>query len=212
VRKITIMVMLFVHTESAAKLDFPVCAGMVVATSEYPSYHHCTIWAHQGRRRPLSDACAQIRYSAVGWLPPDRALVNGDWIGVAGAALRTLLAFAPKKTLHISVVYVLPNLRRNRIGGKLFARTLDWGRTVGCHPTLEQSADFDLPPSLVRGRRSSQPSCQCTCTCTGSEAMPLATTSSRQSPVGAPAGMSKRQRTSRSSVPTAKVENRCVRQ
>jgi GNAT superfamily N-acetyltransferase len=45
---------------------------------------------------------------------------NGDRIGVAGAELRTLGgAFEPKKTLHISVVYVLPSLRRNGIGGKL---------------------------------------------------------------------------------------------
>jgi GNAT superfamily N-acetyltransferase len=50
---------------------------------------------------------------------------NGDRIGVAGAELRTLGgAFAPKKTLHISVVYVLPSLRRNGIGGKLLASIL----------------------------------------------------------------------------------------
>jgi GNAT superfamily N-acetyltransferase len=57
---------------------------------------------------------------------------NGDRIGVAGAELRTLGgAFAPRKTLHISAVYVLPSLRRLGIGGKLIARILDWGRTVG---------------------------------------------------------------------------------
>ncbi len=55
---------------------------------------------------------------------------NGDRIGIAGAELRTLgAAFAP--TLHISVVYVLPSLRRSGIGSKLIARILDWGRTVG---------------------------------------------------------------------------------
>ena len=38
---------------------------------------------------------------------------NGDAIGVAGAALITLGgAFAPKKTLHISAIYVLPQFRR----------------------------------------------------------------------------------------------------
>ena len=57
---------------------------------------------------------------------------NGDRIGVAGAELRTLGgAFAPKKTLHISVVYVLPSLRRKGIGGKLLANILNWGRTLG---------------------------------------------------------------------------------
>jgi GNAT superfamily N-acetyltransferase len=57
---------------------------------------------------------------------------SGDRIGVAGAELLTLGgAFAPKKTLHISVVYVLPSLRRNGIGGKLLASILEWGRAVG---------------------------------------------------------------------------------
>jgi GNAT superfamily N-acetyltransferase len=52
---------------------------------------------------------------------------NGEPIGVAGAQLITLGgAFAPKKTLHISVVYVLPQLRR------LIAKLLDWGRAAGC--------------------------------------------------------------------------------
>ena len=58
---------------------------------------------------------------------------NGDAIGVAGAALITLGgAFAPKKTLHISVVYVLPQLRSGGIGGRLIAKLLDWGRAAGC--------------------------------------------------------------------------------
>jgi GNAT superfamily N-acetyltransferase len=57
---------------------------------------------------------------------------NEDRIGVAGAELQTLGgAFAPKKTLHISVVYVLPSLRRNGVGGRLLANILDWGRAVG---------------------------------------------------------------------------------
>jgi ribosomal protein S18 acetylase RimI-like enzyme len=55
---------------------------------------------------------------------------NDDRIGVAGAELRTLGgAFAPKKTLHISVVYVAPGFRRRGIGGKLIATILDWGRS-----------------------------------------------------------------------------------
>jgi GNAT superfamily N-acetyltransferase len=58
---------------------------------------------------------------------------NGEPIGVAGAHLTTLGgAFAPKKTLHISVVYVLPQLRRGGIGGRLIAKLLDWGRAAGC--------------------------------------------------------------------------------
>ena len=58
---------------------------------------------------------------------------NGKPIGVAGAELTTLGgAFAPKKTLHISVVYVLPRLRHGGIGGRLSATLLDWGRAAGC--------------------------------------------------------------------------------
>ena len=60
-------------------------------------------------------------------------LANGEPIGVAGAELTTLGgAFAPKKTLHISVVYVVPLLRRGGIGGRLIAKLLDWGRAAGC--------------------------------------------------------------------------------
>ena len=58
---------------------------------------------------------------------------NGEPIGVAGAELTTLGgAFSPKKTLHISVVYVLPPFRRGGIGAHLIAKLLDWGRGAGC--------------------------------------------------------------------------------
>ena len=40
-------------------------------------------------------------------------------------------AFAQKKTLHISAVYVLPQFRRGGIGSALLTRLLDWGRTAG---------------------------------------------------------------------------------
>jgi ribosomal protein S18 acetylase RimI-like enzyme len=53
-------------------------------------------------------------------------------VGVAGAELITSGgAFAPKKTLHVSVLYVLPQFRRGGIGGRLMARILDWGRAAG---------------------------------------------------------------------------------
>src|SRR6476620_11870852 len=58
---------------------------------------------------------------------------NGKPIGVAGAELTNLGgAFSPKKTLHISVVYVLPPFRRGGIGGRLGAKLLEWGRAAGC--------------------------------------------------------------------------------
>ena len=72
---------------------------------------------------------------------------NGDRIGVAGAELRTLGgALAPKKTLHIGVVYVLPSLRRSGIGGKLMARILEWGRSVGARGEAPQSNQSHARP------------------------------------------------------------------
>jgi ribosomal protein S18 acetylase RimI-like enzyme len=57
---------------------------------------------------------------------------DGDPIGVAGAQLITLDgAFAPKKTLHVSAVVVLPRFRRRGIGTALLATLMDWGRTAG---------------------------------------------------------------------------------
>jgi GNAT superfamily N-acetyltransferase len=57
---------------------------------------------------------------------------NGDPLGVAGAELITLGgAFAPKKTIHIHVVYVLPQFRRSGVASALLSQILDWGRTIG---------------------------------------------------------------------------------
>ncbi len=57
---------------------------------------------------------------------------NRDRIGVAGAEQRTLGgAFAPKKVMHINVVYVLPRARCHGIGETLIATILDWGRSIG---------------------------------------------------------------------------------
>jgi GNAT superfamily N-acetyltransferase len=59
--------------------------------------------------------------------------VDGEPLGVAGAELITLGgAFAPKKTIHIHVVYVLPQFRRKGVGSSLLASMLDWGRATGC--------------------------------------------------------------------------------
>jgi GNAT superfamily N-acetyltransferase len=57
---------------------------------------------------------------------------NGDPLGVTNAELVTLgNAFAPKRTIHIHVVYVLPPFRRSGVAGSLLVRILDWGRAVG---------------------------------------------------------------------------------
>jgi ribosomal protein S18 acetylase RimI-like enzyme len=53
-------------------------------------------------------------------------------VGAAGARLVTLGgAFAPKKTLHISVVYVRPQFRRRHIADALVADMLTWGASAG---------------------------------------------------------------------------------
>jgi GNAT superfamily N-acetyltransferase len=60
------------------------------------------------------------------------AVGAGEWAGVAGAELITLGgAFAPKQTLHISAVYVVPQFRRRGVARALIERLLDWGRAIG---------------------------------------------------------------------------------
>jgi ribosomal protein S18 acetylase RimI-like enzyme len=55
-----------------------------------------------------------------------------EWLGIAGAQIGMLGgAFAPRKTLHVSMLYVPPSYRRGGIGEKLLARLLDWGRAQG---------------------------------------------------------------------------------
>lgn len=52
--------------------------------------------------------------------------------GLGAAKLITLGdVFAPRKTLHISVLYVRPDFRRQGIGDELITRLLEWGSTSG---------------------------------------------------------------------------------
>jgi GNAT superfamily N-acetyltransferase len=54
-------------------------------------------------------------------------------LGVVGAELVTLGgAFAPKRLLHISMVYVLPSVRGVGIGNRLLTAILERGRARGC--------------------------------------------------------------------------------
>jgi ribosomal protein S18 acetylase RimI-like enzyme len=57
---------------------------------------------------------------------------SGEIAGLGGAKLITLGgAFAPRNTLHISVLYVRPSLRRQHIGDALMTKLLAWGSTRG---------------------------------------------------------------------------------
>jgi GNAT superfamily N-acetyltransferase len=103
--------------------------------------HMVVDMASYGGNTPATDGVAwekivvaiagELKGNNVKYLVAESA--NGEPIGVAGAELTTLAgAFSPKKTLHISVVYVLPQWRRGGIGGRLIAKLLDWGRAAGC--------------------------------------------------------------------------------
>ena len=103
--------------------------------------HMVVDMARYGGNTPATDDAAweriavaiagELKGNNVKYLVPESAA--GEPIGVAGAELTTLAgAFSPKKTLHISVVYVLPQWRRGGIGGRLIAKLLDWGRAAGC--------------------------------------------------------------------------------
>jgi GNAT superfamily N-acetyltransferase len=58
---------------------------------------------------------------------------QGEIVGFAGGEVRKLGgAYAPKRILHISAVYVLPESRRRGLGGSLISDLLEWGRKVEC--------------------------------------------------------------------------------
>lgn len=57
---------------------------------------------------------------------------SGHRIGHAAAMIATLEgAFEPKRTMHISVVYVVPDNRQAGIGRRLVEKVLEWGRAKG---------------------------------------------------------------------------------
>jgi GNAT superfamily N-acetyltransferase len=57
---------------------------------------------------------------------------DSNRIGLGGARINTLEGvFAPKKIIHISVVYVLPSFRRTGVASELISQMLDWGRHAG---------------------------------------------------------------------------------
>src|SRR5262245_44613030 len=57
---------------------------------------------------------------------------NGEIAGVAGAKMVTSGgAFAPRRILHIGVIYVRPQFRRQHIGDALMSKMLEWGISAG---------------------------------------------------------------------------------
>jgi GNAT superfamily N-acetyltransferase len=93
--------------------------GHAPATAEFA-------WA--GLARTIAD---QIKSNDAQYLIAESA--QHEPVGVVGAELETLGgAFAPKKSLHLSVVYVLPPVRGTGIGSRLLTAILAWGRARGC--------------------------------------------------------------------------------
>jgi GNAT superfamily N-acetyltransferase len=94
-----------------------------------------------GGRTPASDESAwdkiavniaeELKRNAAKYLFAET--INGDTVGLAAAKIVVLGgAFEPKKTIHLSIVYVVPTYRRVGVGSKLLARALQWGRDAGC--------------------------------------------------------------------------------
>jgi GNAT superfamily N-acetyltransferase len=95
--------------------------------------------ARYGGHAPASDEAAsqkieamvadELKGDANKYLIAESA--NGEPLGVTNAELISLEnVFAPKKTIHVHVVYVLPKYRRRGVASALLRRILDWGRTV----------------------------------------------------------------------------------
>jgi ribosomal protein S18 acetylase RimI-like enzyme len=58
--------------------------------------------------------------------------VSGQRIGHAVARIVTLEgAFEPKRTVHVSVVYVIPTSRQAGIARRLVAKLVEWGQAKG---------------------------------------------------------------------------------
>jgi ribosomal protein S18 acetylase RimI-like enzyme len=102
--------------------------------------HMVADMAAHGGHAPTSDSTAldKLETAVADELKGDDAKyliaesVSREAFGIAGARLITLGGpFAPKRVLHISVVYVRPRFRRGGIGGALLARILEWGRAAG---------------------------------------------------------------------------------
>jgi GNAT superfamily N-acetyltransferase len=62
---------------------------------------------------------------------------SGQRIGHAAARIITLEgAFEPKRTMHVSVVYVVPDNRQAGIGRRPVEEALEWGRAKGANIAL----------------------------------------------------------------------------
>jgi ribosomal protein S18 acetylase RimI-like enzyme len=58
--------------------------------------------------------------------------VSGQRIGYAAARIVTSEgAFEPKRTVHMSVVYVVPASRQTGVARRLVAKVLEWGQATG---------------------------------------------------------------------------------
>lgn len=57
---------------------------------------------------------------------------DSNRIGLGGARINTLEGvFAPKKVIHIGILFVLPSFRQKGVASKLISEMLDWGKSAG---------------------------------------------------------------------------------
>jgi ribosomal protein S18 acetylase RimI-like enzyme len=128
VRKLMEKIAICDATHEEAKSIVHMIRLMVTDMSSYGGYAPATDAAAWNRLAAVISE--ELKSENVRYVIAESA--DGEAVGVAGAELITLGgAFAPKKTLHISVVYVLPQQRRGGIGTMLLGKILDWGRAAG---------------------------------------------------------------------------------
>jgi GNAT superfamily N-acetyltransferase len=91
----------------------------------YPPATDCSAWEALRCRIAQEFTDASVTYLLA-------VTTTAEIAGLGAAKLITLGdVFAPKKTLHISVLYVRPHFRRRHIGDELMTSLLAWGSTSG---------------------------------------------------------------------------------
>jgi len=94
------------HAVSTVEVSWTVLAQAITEELTQPEYGYFLAAHAEAPTTPLGLVAARI-------------------VGLTGV-------FAPKKTLHISAVYVVPRCRRQGLAQRLLEAALAWGRHAGC--------------------------------------------------------------------------------